>query len=386
MAVPYDELMGQNQLSPVGFVPSLTIGCATSLGTLAVEMDPLICGSIIQEIVNDPAVFTSCTTGSKGSNCFDINSLLSLGYSSSVMVPIYSVPKTSACLFCQNYSIYESACVPVLNALVNASYNESITYSAFNISNQTLIDIIGITASEVAAQCNQSSDKASAQILQQQSQVSCSSSQLFGNPLSVDGNIRGVLDARALPQCGECAVIPCLPGQLCDGSGSAGMCPKGYYCPTPLVKYICPENHFCPEGSTVANKCRSASVGSCPTGSYREVVWVPLFATCVWLVFVFITRTWWKLHYLNKVASSTSRTTNKVGRNGGSVARPEDSSSSSIDAAQSRRSEPQQQCHEVLIQFDSLMLVSAGTTRINNLHGMINPGQFTAILGGSGAG
>ena len=47
--------------------------------------------------------------------------------------------------------------------------------------------------------------------------------------------------AAPIPQCGRCAAMPCIPGQLCLANPPASLCPPGSYCPDPTTQvYVAP--------------------------------------------------------------------------------------------------------------------------------------------------
>jgi len=257
-------------------------------------------------------------------------------------------------------------CLPLLIAVREASYNQAINYTAFGIqNNQTAIDI----ADKIIAntQCN-TTDQASTFILEYQSQVLCSSTDTFGYSLATGGYIPGILDMRALTQCGICGVVPCLSGQLCSGDGQARACPQGYYCPTTAEAIPCPEEHFCPVGSIEPKKCAGSASGSCGSEkAYRSVVWIPFFFALLFLVGVFAAD-----YYL--ISNKSELRLKRTGSGGFKPVASVDSSSL-----------PQVKS-PVSIKFDNIRLVTGKTVRISGVSGFIRPGKFTAILGGSGAG
>ncbi len=106
-----------------------------------------------------------------------------------------------------------ATCAPLLSAITNAAYGNSIDYSAYGISNQTTIQQSDALIAQAAVDCSDPSDQASVQILQYQSEVLCASSDTFGMQVSSAGNIDGIVDLRSMTQCGQCAVMPCAPGE-----------------------------------------------------------------------------------------------------------------------------------------------------------------------------
>jgi hypothetical protein len=259
-------------------------------------------------------------------------------------------------------------CLPLLQALTASVYGTPVNYSTFAMSGPINVAAANQAAEQASIQCNISSDQASIQILQYQAQVLCASTDTFDMAVSSNGNIEGILDMRAIMQCGTCGVLPCLPGQLCDGSGEAAMCPEGYFCPTTLTKVRCPKGKYCPEGSTEPKPCRSIAGSSCNAeGSAREVVWVPLFFAVTFLAAVVLA------DYLLRRLNGQQRL---------------DKRSSHAFKAVAQNEQPPFTLNSapVSIAFEDIHLVTNNTVRIAGVTGSIQPGRFTAILGGSGAG
>jgi ABC-type bacteriocin/lantibiotic exporter with double-glycine peptidase domain len=132
----------------------------------------------------------------------------------------------------------------------------------------------------------------------------------------------------------------------------------------------CPEGYFCPEGSTSPIKCRDYAAFTCSKNSRREVVWVPLFIALVLLLLFFSI----DKYYLKTTTQNKQSNTNKYK----TVAIIEDYSDSANTSLVSTS--------PITVTFKDITLVTKKTVRISGVSGVIQPGKFTAILGGSGAG
>jgi ABC-type multidrug transport system ATPase subunit len=369
-----------------GFTPSLTPECAAPLAQLVYNLDPAGCGLTLYDVLTDSNMVTQCTTGGNGYNCMDPGSVYSSGLKAKDIVPVYRLPTSaSPCSLCTASSGMKSGCDNLLVTTVNAAYGVAPDYSSYGITNQTLIAQCNDLVLQASSNCKHPpSNLPTLQILRYQSELLCASTNTFGMPIAPAGNIDGIVDMRSLTQCGTCAVIPCLPGQLCNGNGKAMMCPEGYYCPNPAQQFKCPKDYFCPQGSTSPKECRSVATGSCSEGVGREVVWVPLFIAGIILIFIFyleILIDYFFYFYLTKRPSSAA----------GSPISPAPSGSQQAHHRFQKVSLNEQFSFSttsslVEIQFEKLMLVTNNTTRINQVSGRIRPGKFTAIIGGSGAG
>eukprot|EP01038_Epipyxis_sp_PR26KG_P011779 gene11779-15760_t len=353
----------QNSYEAVGFQPSVSSGCASSLISLASYLNTA-CTSIVSSILLNSTKLDVCTQGTSGVNCFNPGELYEVAQQSNALVPVFRLPNASTCDLCTSSSGMINTCLPLLIAIREASYNQAINYTAFGIeNNKSAIQIVDKIIANT--QCN-ASDKASTFILEYQAQVLCASSDTFGYSIASGGYIPGILDMRSLTQCGICGVVPCLSGQLCNGDGLARNCPAGYYCPTTAAAIPCPENHFCPEASTTPQSCSGSAAGSCAKKSKRTVVWIPLFFA---LLFVF--GVIGADYYLN-----SSKSHNQLRRTSSGFKQVASVDATSLPPVKS----------PVSIKFENIRLVTGKTVRIAGVSGNIRPGKFTAILGGSGAG
>eukprot|EP01034_Spumella_vulgaris_P036420 gene36420-44921_t len=269
-----------------------------------------------------------------------------------------------------------TTCAPLLSAITNAVYGQSIDYSAYGISDPTTIQQSDALIAQAAVNCGDPSDQASVQILQYQSEVLCASSNNFGMQVSSAGNIDGIVDLRSMTQCGQCAVVPC---QLCNGNGKAKMCPAGYYCPSTFFSIECPSGYFCPLGTVIPVKCDALAAGSCGKGSLRQVVWIPLLIAMLIVTLVAVCLTYMEetKDLMRWLVTKQSDETNfrKVSQVGGT---------SHLEEVHHHHALPK--TAPVSITFDNITLVTGKTVRISGVSGHIRPGKFTAILGGSGAG
>ncbi len=228
-----------------------------------------------------------------------------------------------------------------------------------------------------------------------QSNIFCNSNNSYGYPLS--GNrISGALDMRSLTQCGTCAMVPCLPGQLCLQNEIPMACPEGSYCPNTYTEKICPRGHFCPKSSTAPVPCRMVAAGSCASeGSTREIVWIPLFITMIIYTIICIchvdslTPYWLRkirgfsnLHEQQEAESSVSSFSAKFS----SVFESFLSKLYEVFTPKTSASERYESLSNISIHFHDLEMVTNNTRRLHKVTGQIQSNRFTAILGGSGAG
>lgn len=361
--------------STLGFVPSLVGTCSSSLSSFISLLEPSnTCGTILNTVVTNVTQFTTCSSGRGGVNCFNPESVLEASEAAKYLVPVYRLPTTlTTCSLCTPSSGMVSSCQPLLLAVIDAAYGETIDFSSFGITNQTTIDNVNAAAAVVKTNCGDYAHTSSLQVLRYQSEVLCASQDTFNMTVSTAGNIQGILDMRSLLQCGTCAVLPCWPGQLCDGSGSATMCPEGYYCPTTLAKIKCPSGSFCPQGSTSPVKCSKDSPSSCNKESDRQVVWIPLFISLMFILAILAIPYVTELSALKQQLGQKTSPVKTPGKMFKAVPLQDEMTFST-------------QSSPVAIDFREVRLVSGKTTRISGVSGRIRPGKFTAIIGGSGAG
>jgi ABC-type multidrug transport system ATPase subunit len=365
---------------------SVTSDCSTPLGQLVYNLDPNGCGPTFQEVLVEAGQVTRCTTGVGGVNCMNPDSVWSMGTKSQAIVGVYRLPSPSSCLLCTDSEGMLPNCSSLLAVAVNAAYGFAPDYSTFGITNTTLIQQCDKLVLDASLHCPGQKNLLTLQVLQYQSELLCSSTNTFGMDVTKTSSgsmIQGIVDMRSLSSCGTCAVIPCLPGQLCDGSGKAVMCPEGFYCPLPAVQIKCPEDYFCPVGSTQPKKCRSIAMSSCSEGSTREVVWVPLLVACLFLIVVFYLELFFKILFYFYF---TKRTTKPFQHHRLNPNEPQQQSQLTQQQQQQQQLSFSSTSSLVGIRFHHLMLVTNNTTRINDVSGRIRAGKFTAIIGGSGAG
>lgn len=270
-------------------------------------------------------------------------------------------------------------------------------------------------ADAVAANCSSRSDTLLLTALLHQGTLTCSrsaaggaatifinaSNPLYGGLVPADATyVVGALDMRSLTQCGACGFTPCTtsPGQAmyCPANTPAAICPGGWYCPDATRRIICPSGSFCPPGSVEPIACRDVAAGSCPEGSSREVVWVPLLIAVLLLALLTYgkcaatspTGLLWlrQLIGLPGPASGEGASPASPGEKGSAadvVALP----SAPTVAASGAAVVPANIARGGLrIEFRDLKLVTGPTTRLDGVSGTVRPGRFTAIIGGSGAG
>jgi ABC-type multidrug transport system ATPase subunit len=354
--------------SVFGFAPALSTNCSLALGALSVALEPQTCGYVMKYVVQSSANFSECTSGRDGVNCFDPGSVYQAAQASKKMVPVYRIANQSACSLCTAKNGMKAGCSSLLNTLVSVSYGGSVDFTTYNLTTGVTKSEVNVKAAAVRNYCKSFGDQSSLQVFKYQSELLCESSNTFNYPVTPTGTIDGVLDMRSLMQCGTCAVIPCLPGQLCDGNGKAEMCPEGYYCPTTAAKVTCPKGYFCPEGSTEPKQCRGVAGSSCEDeGNTREVVWIPLFIALILMIVI------GSAEPVRDFVSSAKSTV--ISRVFHVVAAQEDD-----------EMEFSTRTSEVAISFNDLVLITNKTVRLNHVSGHIRPGKFTAIMGGSGAG
>lgn len=71
--------------------------------------------------------------------------------------------------------------------------------------------------------------------------------------------------------------VECKVGQYCPPGSSnpfnlvfADLCPQGWYCPQPDLKFQCPSGYFCPQASFAPKKCLVRG-SYCPDGSFQPL-------------------------------------------------------------------------------------------------------------------
>ncbi len=376
--------------SAVGFVPSVSSTCATPLASIATRLGSPSCSAIVASLLTDSSLFSSCASGTNGVNCFDIGSVYVQGSKSESITPAYRLQNQSSCSMCTESSGMIDDCNEVIDSIVSAAYGQEIVdiETVYGITNTALIALINADVNQASESCSYT-DQASLQVLKYQSEILCASSNTFGHNITSAGTIAGVLDMRPLMQCGTCAVLPCLPGQLCDGSGSAKMCPESYYCPDPTKKIACPSGYFCPLGSVAPKKCRPMSGGSCSDQhNTREVIWIPLLIASLFMALILCSETllsFLKLSRLQVKDSSTGSGSNSPRSLSAANLKTHNGGNSNAMANEGMMSFSTT-VTPVSIEFENLYLQSGETLRITNVTGKIRPSRFTAILGGSGAG
>lgn len=349
----------------IGFRPQLSPGCSTNLAAFARLLPLPSCNILLSNIYNSTNEFNTCSSGKGGVNCFDVSSVAAAAEQAKYLVPAYRIPDQSSCALCTPANGMIAGCSSLIEISLDAVYGKSTTLSSLQISNATVFSNLQKLAHRLVETCN-AVDKASLTVLKYQAMLLCDSSNTFNRTVTSVGTLTGVLDMRPLTQCGTCAILPCLPGQYCDGSSSAMSCPESFYCPTPTEKIKCPEGYFCPVASTSPKKCRGVAEGSCPEGSAREVVWVPLFIACIFLLI--ICNAEYILHVVKKSPNSEVKVY-EYGR-----------------IPLSNGMNFSTQTSPVSIEFNNVELISGNTKRVSGVSGLIKPKTFTAILGGSGAG
>ena len=169
------------------------------------------------------------------------------------------------------------------------------------------------------------------------------------------------------------------------------ICPPGFYCPAPGIQKIrCPVNNYCTEFSTYPIPCRSSS--SCPPGSSREVVWVPLFIALIMLAAaVLIFSGWWRsvwCFFTASTATATARRKTGSGTSASAAARDLTSGSGTSASAAAREvvSPMPGSAARVSVVFRDLSLVTDGHVRLHPMSGVLRAGRLTAVMAGSGGG
>lgn len=344
-----------------GYTPQVSTLCGEAVANLSLALEPITCGPSMASTFRNSSSFQQCSLGNFGVDCFDYNSVTASTDASSKLVPPFHISEPSSCGICTERDGLSEGCFDLINAIVNAAYGVAIDFNTFNITNVNKQILINNKAVVVQTSC--SSDLPSIQIFRYQSQVLCASSQNFNLTVADTNTIPGVLDMRSLTQCGTCAVLPCYPGQVCDGINPARMCPEGYYCPDGANQVKCPDNHYCPFGSSKPMKCNSLASTSCDgEGNAREVIWVPLFLS---LVFILCASLYEYKQSRDKMIRETQS--------------PKYSKFNQVELTESENQAsfgvP------VKIKFNNIDLKTGETVRLQNVSGEIRPGRFTAILG-----
>ncbi len=158
------------------------------------------------------------------------------------------------------------------------------------------------------------------------------------------------------------------------------MCPSGSYCPLPKLEIACPSGYFCPKGSVEAQKCSALAAYSCPVGSHRQVVWIPLFIALLLLSGTVL------LVYFQESMKRRIRFVMTYRLRGGGAGFRKVNTASVERERDSLLSNALAKTAPIAIAFSDITLVTGKTVRISGVSGHIRPGKFTAILGGSGAG
>jgi ABC-type multidrug transport system ATPase subunit len=358
--------------------PQITPNCITAIQKYAAnyqasygESSSRQCPDLLASVISDSASLYQCLEGGPGNNAWNIDCTspdsvvngAQIGGNEWLYRPYYIPSTPSSCQFCN------TTCSPLLSAVASVA-GEMGTADQMAVAGST----------EVFFYCSNFYDSAQLTGLYYQSELLCNSTKTFGYDVTPVLTLNGVLDMRSLFQCSKCSMIPCFPGQYCGKNSKAKMCPAGSYCPLPPFIHDCPEGHYCPLGSTEPTKCRSIAAGSCSVGAAREVVWVPLLISLLFMCAAAVICVYppnWLQVLLGKLQST------KIPKSGLTVQLL--SPQSNTKSLMSNKEEQNRICG-VRIEFEDLVMISGNNTRLDSLSGKINPGRFTAIVGGSGAG
>jgi hypothetical protein len=174
--------------------PTLTVQCGQYLAK-RFQTPPTDCTPDLLALLQSPKKINGCVAASGTGNkvsCLDARGVISLTNKLPQLLTPFQVAPSTNCTLCDAQGFRPSCRVRLdliltdiaaqadLGACSTAYYDQVITY-----------------------------------MLRYQPELVCSSTLTYGHPKSPVGTLVGVLDMRATTQCGVCAAVPCLPGQLC---------------------------------------------------------------------------------------------------------------------------------------------------------------------------
>ena len=257
-------------------------------------------------------------------------------------------------------SSLDNDCLSILNYVT-----ESIAGYPSNFSDENM----NTALSAVSSSCSNMADAQLLTFVRDQSKLLCASIANFGFPVSSVSTLVGVMDMRHCFQCGTCAVMQCLPGQYCPGNQPAKKCAAGHYCPTTTTVLKCPSGYYCPSSTVKPIKCRDIAVGSCPEGSKREVIWIPLLIDVLAVVLAIYITGCEPYSFLRRTQGLEMKYKDDISFCNETI----------DDRIESVRK-------KVSIVFKDVFLTTGYTHRLQGVSGTIESNKVTAIIGGSGAG
>jgi hypothetical protein len=349
----------------ISFSNGVSQNCSIALINLFETSTDGSCSIELSSVLSNSDNFNECVRSINEVNCMNPYSVSQYSSDQYILHP-WVLQAQSPCLLCDPMEALDSVCSANLESslqIISGKDFDSSLYSS---------PYIGALVAAVKASCSSPDDYLSLSVLRYQSNVVCASSSSFGKDISPANTLLDVMDMRYLTQCGLCGVQPCTPGMLCAVNKLPELCPAGYYCPDTTSQIICPSGYYCPLASYYPIECQGLSAGTCPEGSKREVVWIPMLWTFASLIALFAVTTvgprWLmdRIGYLRQLYGS-KKSVDPPAMNGvqlGGIMSPT----------------------RVAIDFENIELVTNGTRRLNGISGSIRPGSFTAIMGASGCG
>lgn len=341
--------------------------CSDAILALAARAVDATCLEPMAQTLYAAANFSKCTEDLNGVDCMNPSSVMQFtGYSNNVILhPTVLKPK-STCPLCEADQTLLPSCYNLLGDVLAIVSGIGIEVSDYNGA-----DVTG-AAYNVSLHC--SSEVVSVARLRYQSKVVCASGSSYGYSITPYGTLDNALDMRYLMQCGTCGIMPCLPGQLCSVNQPPQPCPGGHYCPDSTEAIKCPTGYYCPIASAYPIKCHSFGFNTCPEGSEREVVWVPLVWSLTALI-IFALASKYGPQSLQNMFGYERQV--KVDPDAFGIARAK-----SLAKVGGLNLSPLR----VHIEFTALDLITNRIKRLDGVSGTIRSGRFTAIMGASGAG
>eukprot|EP00762_Andalucia_godoyi_P002170 ANDGO_02633.mRNA.1 Putative white-brown complex homolog protein 30 len=213
--------------------------------------------------------------------------------------------------------------------------------------------------------------------------------------------MNGVFQCNATLSCGNpfCTVsssFPCSPGFICPKDESIQPCPSGHYCPSYSLSSAieCKQGTWCPKYSKVQIDCEPGSY--CPAGSERQLEWLGLVATTIMLIaaaaVVIVTL---RLRNKQRQSRENRRHAEVAGRAKGSVTGVSSANSPSNVVTRTRLDIRFEDIfYEIPVSVPLVKKVMIMLKKeekpfkvlMNHVSGECKAGQFTAIMGPSGAG
>jgi hypothetical protein len=206
-------------------MPNITAHCVSAASTYAENYQAFFggsCANLFKSIISSSEDMYQCLVSGAGnyqsvSDCTSADAVMywaSVSGEEWLYGPYYLPQYASTCQFCNTTAAQN--CTSLLNA-VSAVAGGTGTAGELSVDG----------SDDVISWCSNYLDSAQLTGLRYQSALLCESSQTYGYEVTSVRNLNGVLDMRALLQCGKCSMIPCVYGQYCGKNSKAKMCPAG---------------------------------------------------------------------------------------------------------------------------------------------------------------